>query len=278
MANTAPVCDSSSSAHEGEGLIASPLQKMMSDQAHPDAVKNIRSTLEPKRCPSCLCDCITSLPQTLLFLFVFLTGVPLAITLAVPLALFYCLCRSCALRVCGLEEQNNHQPSWMIVPHSEQNLPNKLRGILYMRGNPFPDALVTFDRSRWDAGNRVLLLNVSAARVMTFHLSAKEFVVLVLAKLFCYRYEMRFSEDLCDCSILMKLWCATLPPCLAAYNMTDVSREKDGSLWERWNVACGRPVFSYWAEKVVDAGGNRTEYFAHVLAEAPEKCFTGAGP
>lgn len=104
------------------------------------------------------------------------------------------------------------------------------------------------------------------------------FVVFV-ARILRAGFDIVFERDaegrLYDAKVRARLCCCRLPACFFTFvdfRMRDVSKDRDGSLWERYSVLFGRPQDSYWLERVLDADGRRTAYMAHVVEEVQERC------
>merc|ERR1719373_91821 len=201
------------------------------------------------------------------------------LSLALPL---WCLARRCLLSVVGQEENDNHAAGFMLEglqsEESGTRLPAQLRGVFYMRNNPLDDDLVCFERGVWDADNKSLLLPVYIPRAWTFKQNPMAFGLLVAVKLIRYRYRFDFKEDeagkLTAADIYLQIFCITVPKSIVHFGMTDVSQNKDGSLWERWSLFLGFVGKSYWAERVLDAAGQETSYMEHVKSEVPAKCIS----
>jgi len=185
----------------------------------------------------------------------------------------YCMCRQCALKLAGVEEASTHTPEFLLPAAPSEGLPPKLHGVFYMRGNPLIDDLMTFENAEWNADLRIATLRVYGSRRFSFQNTFLGMVICLASRFICYRYEFHFDTELKSCSIVPKVLCFTIPSEFFSLNMTDVSKNQDGSLWERWNLGLGKPIKSYWAEKVVDGARQRTPYYAHVTAEVANPCY-----
>jgi hypothetical protein len=246
-------------------------QQLLTTQTHPDAHRNIVSTLKTdNKALAALRILVIVLFVLPILLPVLLVQLPL-ILLLVPVWLFT---PECLLWYLGIEEQSNHAPAFMRKEGTQ--VPAQLRGIFYMRNNPMDDDLVVFEPGMWDGEKKSLVLPVYLPRTWSFKRKLNSVVLLVLVRLLRYRYTFSFTTDasgrLSEAEIRLKIFCITVPGCLMRYGMTDVSANRDGSLWERWSILFGIPFRSYWVERVVDEQGSELPYFENVKKEVPVKC------
>jgi len=248
------------------------LEWLREQQTHPDAVKNIVSTLDGNCKTFALAIAVILLAIPLLCVFL---GILVLILL--PILLFYFICPESAKKLFGVKEESTRNVAeWMLPQRAPADLPAKLRGIFYMRGNPFLDDLTTLERSAWDSEARTTVLPFYQAFTWSVQRSFISFVLMVGSRLICYRYILTFNEDLTEGDIGMYVLCIRIPSFIATFRMTDVSAQQDGSLWERWSLFLGQPVKSYWMEKVVDGVGAKTSYWNHVEKEVYTECWTQA--
>jgi len=253
-------------------------------------VDNVYHSLE--RDGTCM---ITFRVVVVLLLLVVLLPVLLLLVVGVLLLLpCWNYCPGCLLSLGGIARQSNHEPDFMRpgqaqesqtrtdeVALSVQQVPEELRGIFYMRNNPLSDDLVCMERGTWNEMDDTLLLPVYVPRAWSFKSQLDSLTVLLLVRVLRYRYQFRATKDergrVTDMRVKLTIFCCSIPDFFMKWGMTDVSKEKDGSLWERWNFMFGIPFPSYWCEKVVDKDGQKTSYFHHVLQEVPEGCICIAG-
>jgi hypothetical protein len=259
------------------------LKLLLKTQTHPDAVKNVRSTLERAGFCRTILNLILAtlilIPLILIFILMFVLIVPFVLP-------FYFTCPERTRHVLGIVEKSTREsPEWMLPQKPSPDLPTKLRGILYMRGNPFFDDLVTMERSPWDSETRSCWLPFYQAYTWSVREGFVALVLMVGARLIGYRYKFTFNEELSEADIGLYMFCFRFPSCIVKFAMTDVSKLQDGSLWERWSVVLGQPLLSYWAERVVDGDRAKTSFWHHTLDEVPPCCWTksrtsllGCGP
>jgi len=247
-------------------------QELWVTQKHPDATRNIVLTM-PRAC------CCSVVLRIFLYLLVVVLALPLVLFLLVPLlfsAAVSCLSWDCMLRAWGLGARSNHEPKFMMTCETE--VPERLRGVFYMRNNPMGDDLVCFQRGAWDEATLSLTLPVYTPLTWTFKRQLVNFILLMAVQLVQYRYVLQFKDStLTDADIRLKILCFTMPTCLMHFGMADVSESLDGSLWERWSSICGIPVISYWVERILCKNGWHTEYMQHVKKEVPDKCIVVGG-
>lgn len=235
--------------------------------SHPDAAMNVRESLKTAQPLS------TIARGAALFVVLLLLS-PLLLLfglLMVLLAILYWTATKLLFWMATLENvRSNHEPGFLGRP--EADVPVQLKGVFYQRNVSIGGDLMSFERGNWNAAKSVM--EVSVYRPLTYSFREGFFAVfyLALAKMVRLSYVYHFkTEDgkLVDATISVKTCCMALPLSMfVRFGITDVSAEKDGSLWERWTVFCGVPLRSYWVERVL-AAGEQTAYFPHLVAEVP---------
>lgn len=275
---------------ESEKLLhGSSLEALAKLQRHPEAKANVVRTLQPPNCCKQLFSFLLALPFLLLFLPL-LVPVLLAPVLLFPLWL---VAPQLLLTCLGIRETSAHSPEWMLPDDTRKatsprkpsvagdeegtQLPKKLQGVFYLRLSAMPD-LACWQRGIWDSQQKRLLLPASASHALTFRKRFADVAIMLCIRIFCCRYEISFDDsetaELTCARIIPKFWCFSIPACVAAFRLIDVSAKQDGSLWERWSLIMGRPMSSYWAERVVDANIAETPFFQHLLDEVPRRCLS----
>lgn len=251
-------------------------EALRKQQRHPHAALNVVSTLEPT---TTLCGLACKILGLAVALVLLLPLVLLKAVLVLALLPLWCLCPECLLGCAGEEEQHNFEPRYMLP--SSTSVPAQLSGVFYMRNNPMDDDLVCMERGTWDDAGKVLHLPVYIARTWSFKKKFISFAMLVSVKLLRYRYRFDFKTEasgkLTEATCRLQLFCLTVPTSLLHFGMTDVSEARDGSLWERWTLLLGMPIFSYWLERIMDSQGNQTKYWEHVQNEVPDQCICISG-
>lgn len=249
-------------------------QELWRTQTHPDADANVHDNLESKGACECLLSFLLFLPIFVLLLALIIIAPFPTVFLVVPL--WFCL-PGCLLSSWGIEEESNHEPLFMTTTArslgASPQLPVKLRGVFYLR---CADQLVCFEKGVWDAGRKCLLLPAYAPSALTLKAKLSSALKLAMLRLSRCRLEFHFKEDeagsVREATIRVRLAFVTAPKMLVHAGMTDVSKEKDGSLWEQWTLVMGRRRPSYWLQRVLDEQGAETTYMQHVREEVPRRC------
>ena len=84
--------------------------------------------------------------------------------------------------------QNLSNISTWLTPPKSTNLPNALKGIFFMDGNPLPDDCITMDNLEWDDKKLCLSISVATPLQWTFHRSLSGRLLLLGAWLTRFRY------------------------------------------------------------------------------------------
>ncbi|WP_299414795.1 hypothetical protein [Acaryochloris sp. IP29b_bin.148] len=134
------------------------------------------------------------------------------------------------------ERQLKNIDTWMPIGR-ETNLPDALKGIFYMDGNPLPEDCVTFN-STWDAENRTLKFKVFGPQQWTFHATVAGRIWLSLVKILGASVEIRFQDDNLRHAIVRPTMYGlfSMPRFLMEWTMTQAQDSVNGETWERRNT------------------------------------------
>ncbi|MEO1431339.1 MAG: hypothetical protein AAFV71_20205, partial [Cyanobacteria bacterium J06633_8] len=91
-------------------------------------------------------------------------------------------------------KQLDNIATWM-KSVEETNLPNILKGVFFMDGNPLPDDCITMYNLEWDAENNTLFLPVFGQLQWTFHNSIPGRLLLIGAWLSQFTYKIQFEDE-----------------------------------------------------------------------------------
>mmetsp|Transcript_53230 Transcript_53230/g.173102 ORF Transcript_53230/g.173102 Transcript_53230/m.173102 type:complete len:293 (-) Transcript_53230:141-1019(-) len=257
------------------------LEDLRKNREHPGAVTNIMRSLK-----------CSSLATTALKILLFLPILPViwlcmllpAVVLTVVYLPLWFVCPDVLIRCLGMKERPGHAPEWMLPsPGAAQSqqfsdvLPAQLRGVFYTRNMGLPCDFMCFQRGRWSDEKKTSTIFLTAdPNVFCLR---REFLGVLIRIVFAFvrcGYDFEFELDeqgrLREALVIGSVLCFRIPKFFMQFGMTDVSPNRDGSLWERWSILFGRVETSYWVERVLDENGLKTRFFPHVLAEVPERC------
>ncbi|KAF3887594.1 MULTISPECIES: hypothetical protein [Nostocales] len=164
--------------------------------------------------------------------------------------------------------------TWMI-PITQTNLPNILRGVFHMDGNPLPDECITFYNIEWDMQTRSLVLPVFAPLQWTFHNSVRGWILLIAIQVIQLTYKIQFEDEtLQQAQITPFTFGLPVPKWIIALTMIQDKNSNDRNTWQRKNVWFGglSRVGEYTLRRVVDENGRHTPAFNDMLTSSPNEC------
>ncbi|KST62072.1 hypothetical protein [Mastigocoleus testarum] len=149
------------------------------------------------------------------------------------------------------------------------NLPEILRGIFFMDGNPLPDDFIKFDGAAWDETSKVLKLPVFAPLQWTFANSNSGRLLFYSAKLTNTIYEIHFDDSLKSAQIIPIILGLRVPKWLFEFSLVQI----DEKTWDRKNSWFGGLFdnFGYTLRKILDENGQPTSEFAGVQSKIPQE-------
>ncbi len=153
-------------------------------------------------------------------------------------------------------------------------LPDVLKGVFFMDGNPLPDHCLTMNNLDWDEQSLTLVLPVFAPVQWTFHHSFPGRLLLLSAQLSRFSYKITFADDtLQQAQVIPIGFGIPVPTWIVNATMT---REvnNNGDIWARKNVWFGGVprIGEYTLRRVVDAKGDYTPAFKEMLPKVDEEC------
>lgn len=182
-----------------------------------------------------------------------------------------------------LRRRSSHAPGFMRPVHARAHasattgLPASLQGVFYLRGHPWDEVLLCFERGALDIARSRLTLpwRVPGARVYKDTVVARFALAVRWLTGLSTVVQFRDAEAVGqpdEVMVHLKVWGLAIPKTLLSHAMRDVSREKDGSLWKIQRAVLGHRLAPYWAERVVDARNADTAYLWNVWREVPCTC------
>ncbi len=159
------------------------------------------------------------------------------------------------------------------------NLPEVLKGVFFMDGNPLPDHCITMYNVDWDSQTRTLLLPVSAPIQWTFHRSIPGWILLRGAQLFRFTYKITFADDSLEQARLIPLFLGIPIPTWIVNPIMSRETNSNGDIWARKNFWFGGVlrVGEYTLRRVVNAEGEYTPAFTDMLTKVADECLIITG-
>jgi len=156
-----------------------------------------------------------------------------------------------------------------------EGLPEKLQGVFWMSGNCLPDLMMAFDGSSFNPDKRIVTLHYGAPYNWTWsawapfptHLLGWWMAVTAFGSyLTCSPIRFYFNEDYTDARLYLYVFNCIWLPVPMTWTMTDISQDKDGSVWDRGiYICCIRSFFSYKLCKIISGSGEHLSPFQDML-------------
>ncbi|MDJ0620020.1 MAG: hypothetical protein QNJ63_25315 [Calothrix sp. MO_192.B10] len=176
------------------------------------------------------------------------------------------------------QKQFDDIATWM-KPIKETKLPDILKGVFFMDGNPLPDDCITMYNLEWDTQNLFLLLPVFGELQWTFHPSIQGRALLFAAWLTRCTYKIQFEDEtLRQARIIPLIFDIPIPTWIVSFTMSQVENSQNGDTWERKNSWFGgiSSIGEYTLRRIVDKDGNYTPAFQNMLAKVQKNCLVVA--
>lgn len=172
------------------------------------------------------------------------------------------------------KKQLNNIATWM-KPVKETNLPNMLKGVFFMDGNPLPDDCITMYNLEWNSQKHILYLLVFRDLQWTFHDSIQGKIMLILVWLSKLTYKIQFENGtLRKAQIIPFIFGIQIPQWIINSTMLQHRNSHNGDRWERKNIWFGivTGFGDYTLRRIVDEDGNYTPAFNDMLAKVENEC------
>ena len=164
--------------------------------------------------------------------------------------------------------------TWM-NPTPSDSLPDVLKGIFFMDGNPLPDDCITLRNLEWNEKTRSLTVVVGAPLQWTFHRSIFGRLLLLGARLVRFRYLIEFEDStLFNGQVVPIVLGIRTPLWLVNATMCRDANAENGDIWQRKNVWLGGIPYigEYVLRRIVDADGEYTPAFQNMLEKVNPEC------
>lgn len=164
--------------------------------------------------------------------------------------------------------------TWM-KSTKETKLPDILKGVFFMDGNPLPDDCITFYNLEWNTETLTLFIPVFGILQWTFHNTFQGWLLLRGAQLVQFTYKIQFEDaTLQKAQITALALGIPIPRWIVDPTMCQHPNSQNGDTWKRRNVWLGGipRIGEYTLRRVVDANGNYTPAFQDMLTKVEEEC------
>jgi hypothetical protein len=154
------------------------------------------------------------------------------------------------------------------------NLPDILKGVFFMDGNPLPDHCLTMNNLDWDEKTLTLVLPVFAPIQWTFHRSFAGRLLLFSAQLSRFSYKITFTDDTLQQAQVTPIGFGIPVPTWMVNATMSREANSNGDIWARKNVWFGGipRIGEYTLRRVVDAEGRYTPAFTEMLTKVDDEC------
>ncbi|NES99089.1 MAG: hypothetical protein F6K61_00645 [Sphaerospermopsis sp. SIO1G1] len=173
-----------------------------------------------------------------------------------------------------IQNQKLDQIATWMKPVKETNLPDVLKGVFFMDGNPLPDDCITMYNLDWNIETNSLVLPVFAPLQWTFHQTISGSILLNLVRIIQFKYKIEFSDaHLKNGQITPFIFGIKVPKYII--NATIYRDENSqGEIWQRKNLWFGGffRLGEYVLRRIVDENGNYTPAFHQMLNQVNNDC------
>lgn len=164
--------------------------------------------------------------------------------------------------------------TWMI-PVQETDLPDTLKGVFFMDGNPLPDSCLTMYNLTWDKENLSLFIPVYGRLQWTFHNTLPGLLLLRAAQIARFGYQIKFTDASLQFAEIIPIgFGISVPKWIVDLTMFQIDDSQNGDTWKRKNIWFGGIPYigEYILRRVVNADGSYTAAFQDMLNKAPNQC------
>jgi hypothetical protein len=172
------------------------------------------------------------------------------------------------------QRQLDNIATWM-QPIKETKLPDILKGVFFMDGNPLPDYCITMYNLEWDVQNLTLFLPVFGELQWSFHNTTPGRLLLIAAWLTRFTYKIEFADATLRKSQVTPLaFGIPIPRWAIDATMCQEENSDNGDTWKRKNIWFGgiARIGEYTLRRVVDKNGKYTPAFDDMLAKVESDC------
>jgi len=172
------------------------------------------------------------------------------------------------------QKQFSNIATWM-KSNQETKLPDTLKGVFFMDGNPLPDDCITMYNLEWDTQNLSLFLPVFGKVQWTFQPSIQGRILLFGAWLTRFTYKIEFEDEtLMRSQITPLIFGIPFPRWVLDATMCQEENSQNGDTWKRKNIWFGGAsrIGEYILRRIVDKDGNYTPAFPDMLAKVEKDC------
>lgn len=164
--------------------------------------------------------------------------------------------------------------TWM-VSIEQTDLPDVLKGVFFMDGNPLPDYCITFYNLKWDHQTQSLVLPVYGPVQWSFHSSLAGWLLLRGAQITRFTYIVQFDDEtLQRAQITPVAFGIPVPKWIVNAMMWRDETNPNGDIWHRKNRWFGGylRIGEYVLRRVVDGNSQYTPAFEDMLTKVRSEC------
>jgi hypothetical protein len=172
------------------------------------------------------------------------------------------------------KQQLDDIATWMVVIE-ETDLPDILKGVFFMDGNPLPDYCITFYNLKWETQTQSLALPVYGPFQWSFHSSFPGWLLLRGAQVARFTYLVQFDDATLERAQITPIALGIqIPKWVVNATMQRDETISNGDIWHRKNRWFGGylRIAEYTLRRVVDGNGQYTPAFKDMLARVDSEC------
>ena len=126
---------------------------------------------------------------------------------------------------------------WMYKAPQDTDIPDRLRGIFYMDGNPNNEDLLTLETGKWDKDNNTLNVDRIHNYDWSFEHNKGGLKYFTLTKLVGFSYKIHFDERKANGDIELYSHCCPIPKSLWKWTIEEI--ENDDNNYQRRTIKFG---------------------------------------
>ena len=166
--------------------------------------------------------------------------------------------------------------TWMLSGEQHE-VPEVLRGVFFMDGNPFPEDCMVFQSFEWNADKLRIRIPQYAPLRWTFENSEDGRSLLTQISITRSCLDVRFEDEtLMKAKVVPLMFGLPLPPWfILQFLLIRAENSANGDTWNRKNrlfLRSDKPYGSYTLRRVLDGDGQPTPQFDKMLEQVPETC------
>lgn len=165
--------------------------------------------------------------------------------------------------------------TWM-TSSQPTDLPDILKGVFFMDGNPLPDDCLTLSNLEWDQAALSLTVPVAAPIQWTFHRSICGWFLLWASQLSRFKYKIQFEDNSLQRAQVIPITLGIpTPRWVINATMCQDTDDNKGNTWQRKNSWFGglSRAGEYLLRRIVDENNQHTPAFEEMLRKVDAECW-----